>query len=438
MKIIFLTLKIIQTMKWNFLMLLSGFVAVFSALLTIAFISVDPIGLPITMLILFLVVFFAIFKRLGKETRIGVCACAIVYFIVQFATFGAEQFLQDRIALAMRYKNFSITNEPLIDLGKNLADENGMNYLGQSYVWHDTVHHVNKQGFLAKFDYTRENTDSFKKQGKKVVFVLGDSFTEGVAPGGYEKTLIEILRKNPNHAIYSFGIGGMDPLQYWLVTKKFLTELQPDLVVINFCFNDVMNAGRKPTPHIPLYWTTNVGQIASITPGEFLASTQGKIKTYHTMYEAYNEYASYSDIRKDGRVGWLCGQLRLTTYAYREIWPIFADSSTKKFYQQCDVTYNYRYVRQIDSACKANNIPLEIAFIPDPHKVHQIKTLADNIREYEKIFKDLLPKTHFLTGLSRSDYISMDDEHFNDAGNAKFARFLENSVISKKLVTENR
>ncbi len=112
--------------------------------------------------------------------------------------------------------------DTLIYYQQHLADSVGMNYENRNFKWGENQH-VNQQGFLADIDYTAATIDSLHALGKKVVFVIGDSFVEGVSEtvkegqhyNTYDSTFIRLLNaKSKNYTIFSFGIGGSDPLNY--------------------------------------------------------------------------------------------------------------------------------------------------------------------------------------------------------------------------------
>jgi hypothetical protein len=108
-------------------------------------------------------------KSTKKLVKIGAMATVVVIFLVILA--GIE--------MGLRITNRRPYIPSQIFLGANLetpdkwtqkdsADERGMNFCRPDYHWWDTLHHVNQQGFLARWNYDRQTIDSFKRAGYKI------------------------------------------------------------------------------------------------------------------------------------------------------------------------------------------------------------------------------------------------------------------------------
>lgn len=79
------------------------------------------------------------------------------------------------------------------------------------------------------------------KTNKIKIFVLGDSFTEGTTVSdGY--TYYDYLRKHhENIEIFAFGAGGYGSLQEYMILDKYFDMIKPDLILWQFCSNDLIN-----------------------------------------------------------------------------------------------------------------------------------------------------------------------------------------------------
>jgi hypothetical protein len=76
---------------------------------------------------------------------------------------------------------------------------------------------------------------------KKKIFVIGDSFTEAhtVSDGS---TYYETLQKNSNKIeIFAYGSGGYGSLQEYLIIEKYIDVIKPDIILWQFCSNDIVN-----------------------------------------------------------------------------------------------------------------------------------------------------------------------------------------------------
>lgn len=73
------------------------------------------------------------------------------------------------------------------------------------------------------------------------IFVLGDSFTQAkMITNG--KTYYDYLAEHiPGAAMFVYGAGGYGSLQEYMYLDEFIDEINPDLIVWQFCGNDIIN-----------------------------------------------------------------------------------------------------------------------------------------------------------------------------------------------------
>ena len=76
--------------------------------------------------------------------------------------------------------------------------------------------------------------------GKRRVLVIGDSFTEGSHVGEEELFTNIIVNKYSNLEVMNAGIGGWSTVQEYLYLRKAGIKLQPDLVLLMFFENDLV------------------------------------------------------------------------------------------------------------------------------------------------------------------------------------------------------
>ncbi|MBS1614029.1 MAG: SGNH/GDSL hydrolase family protein [Bacteroidetes bacterium] len=308
------------------------------------------------------------------------------------------------------------------------ADSVGMNYFIQGSRFINKSMHINKDGFIATFDYTPHFCDSVRKSGKKIVFVVGDSFAEGVTDKEYSTVFTERIRNADTSIILlNFGVGGLDPLNYFLIISKYVPLLKPDLVVVAFCWNDIMVEDRIATPYIPLHYQTNIGYLSSNIPYSISGKENAILPTIDSAYNYYKRWF-FIDPKESGWA-WLCSKS-----------PIIASIKCKKIHQYINPNYeknyasiSYRYIKKMDSVCIANDARMSIAFIPDIHRVDTLQTIERNRTAYANAFHEYVYKVHFIENtITRTDYISEANQHFTANGNEKYAVFLKN-VIHQEL-----
>lgn len=328
-------------------------------------------------------------------------------------------------------------NDTLIYYRQHLADSAGMNYENKNFKWWQNQH-VNEQGFLSDIDYTVQTIDSLHALGKKVVFVIGDSFVEGVSEtikGGqhyntYDSTFIRRLNAaSKDYVIFSFGVGGSDPVNYQLIAAKYLAYLKPDLVVVCFCHNDVFYYDRKATPYIPKYYQTNYGWLSSNVPIHVSGVANMILPTVDS---AFNYYMRFLRIENTNTItSRLAKRLKLFSNLYIK-YEMGLNLSKAYLNKEFAVNYqqlSFNYLKIIDKRCIACKIPFLITYIPEPDFSHPEKKYRPAPKKYEEIFLSYSSSVFYPGGLlSSKDYISQQNWHFNDEGNRNYAAFLDSAI----------
>ena len=79
-----------------------------------------------------------------------------------------------------------------------------------------------------------------KATDKKKVFFVGDSYTHAVEVSN-EKTFYNILSDSFHFECFAYGSAGYGTLQEYLILKKYLPVIDPDIVVLQLCSNDFID-----------------------------------------------------------------------------------------------------------------------------------------------------------------------------------------------------
>jgi len=74
---------------------------------------------------------------------------------------------------------------------------------------------------------------------RKVLF-LGDSYTQAMHVSD-DKTYYGLLRDELDIEVFAYGVEGYGSLQEYMVLDRFFDDIKPDVVVIQFCPNDIIN-----------------------------------------------------------------------------------------------------------------------------------------------------------------------------------------------------
>lgn len=106
------------------------------------------------------------------------------------------------------------------------TDENG------KYV---TSHYTTKKYGFRKFGDTASN--------RKKVLIVGDSFTNAI---NIDDSKTYYAQLGDAYEVFVYGVSGYGTYQEYLILKKYMETIQPDVVVVQFCGNDVSD------DHLPL------------------------------------------------------------------------------------------------------------------------------------------------------------------------------------------
>jgi len=105
--------------------------------------------------------------------------------------------------------------------------------------------------------------DGFKRWGnlsdttKKRVLVIGDSFTQDSYVSNGEEWYAFLERAFPNATFFVKGVSGYGSLQEYMILDKYIDEINPDVVLWQFCNNDYDN-NYYPFDRL-LYGRNNLG-----------------------------------------------------------------------------------------------------------------------------------------------------------------------------------
>lgn len=123
-----------------------------------------------------------------------------------------------------------------------IADKNWGHRSLENFDWEGTVTDAIGVTYTLKYSTDDRGFRAFGNinSGKKKVFFIGDSFTQAIeASDG--KTYFDHLRDSLDIEVFAYGCRGFSTLQELMVLEKYLPEIQPDAVVLQFCSNDFIN-----------------------------------------------------------------------------------------------------------------------------------------------------------------------------------------------------
>lgn len=282
---------------------------------------------------------------------------------------------------------------------------------------------VNDEGFAATFSYNNAAIDSIRKTGKKVVMVVGDSFTQGFSATSADSSFTSLMC-NDSVVALNFGVGTTDPKQYEAIVKKYLPIINPNAVIIALCLdNDFLMYNRQLTPHQPIYFNTNAGGLEAQKP-LFMGFAAGE--KFKNAQEAYNYYAETFTLKQTTNpVKKAMGKLCVTTKVWQLFFIISNLRNMGKFIPCEKCAYNN--LTLVIAACKLSGTKLFITGIPSMEAVALTGGVPESLRKQYPLLYDL--EVAIPQGLNAGDY-NTKDKHFDNSGHAKYAHFL-NGLLSQ-------
>ena len=99
---------------------------------------------------------------------------------------------------------------------------------GQKYTEN---YHTSTNGFRI---YGNPNTPD-----KIKILFIGDSYTQ--AQVSNDKTFFGLLKDTLPIEVFAYGSGGYGTLQEYMILDKYIDIIEPDVVILQFCYNDFIN-----------------------------------------------------------------------------------------------------------------------------------------------------------------------------------------------------
>jgi hypothetical protein len=344
---------------------------------------------------------YILFRAL-KETPTVVRKISLVLFILGFLAIEIYLRLTGAVPGFTTPDLQSVTIIPKADLVENsitICDSNGINKFNRhnslASIWP-----LNSEGFHSIYEFSQAVIDSQHAHGKKVIFIIGDSWTYGLnADSGY--SFASLLDRTGEYTVLNAGIPGTDLPQYKGLVKQYILtgKLKPDKVVVCISRNDIYTKPeRKLTPGIPLQFCTNAGAFHSYFPnGDTVVG--GAKETYAFILDHFTVVGIFGE-------GWCSDILGKSVIISRLLgWLINAEHPLENI-ERVDPTETI--IRQIKNDCDYANMPVSFILLPSKFAYGE----------------DSLPKLKHVISLNNStvplaDYPGGADDHPNNTGHYK-------------------
>ena len=309
------------------------------------------------------------------------------------------------------------------------ADESGISHIvpGSNIILNGPI---NQEGFFSAIEYAPAVMDSLRKSGKKIVMLIGDSYTQGCCASEYGESFASLINQSKEYEVLNFGIPGADPLQYRLIVEKYATIIQPDLIVVAlYGGNDIMECDRTPKPFVPLAypvkngpWLNSEGPIYLTKQGTYFKSFEEAKRHYFEFFSLWSDQSSFfeklirpSVLLSRPYMKWKSG----------ERYKLIKDQMPKKMKEP---PFTRKNLIKLQKAAEAQKIKTLFTLIPSPRDVQEKVILK---KRYEFLFGELKWSEPDLFLIEDYDGVSSGN-HFTTSGHAKYAVFLE-ELITRQL-----
>ena len=303
-----------------------------------------------------------------------------------------------------------------------LADADGVFKMNVDAEWKAPIR-INAEGF---------RSIPFERDGdaRPSVLLLGDSFAWGYSAQPITNCFADILGRS-GYRVFNTGISGTSPTQYASLAEKYVPKLKPDIVAVSFYMLNDIRQSFPMFPYKRIFHVTNAGWLQAYDGnGHYM-----KPKEAYEIYLAKsNELFDY--LAKDrptsaaqrlmfksavGTAVWVrLAQLR-SRVAPREPGqtassPFDAPDLEERRRLEKQTTAN---LQRIERVAEANGARFLLFVIPvNP----EIENPGNSLEDNRHVFGDLDPLVP--PGLTSADYADLPDDHFNNSGHEKFARFM--------------
>jgi len=307
-------------------------------------------------------------------------------------------------------------SNPLADYYKNIQRKK-VHDTDDSLILEYIYHPINKEGFRSVPFHPYHGA-------KKKVLLIGDSFTWGHSAYFITNSFSDHLLAK-GYVVYNAGISGADPAQYLALAEKLIPTLLPDYVVVNFYLgNDVIYFNRQPEPGVPIFYSTNAGNLISAPQHRYFYN----YKDAYNFALACTNVPSYTFL---GRMSYYSSLLTLPFYVGSKLGMKFTFAPEYRGY----------FNEVVANTLRAPSANQQMAAIEKLAHLHGAKfglTIIPSIGRFGKLthpkdFAGLFANHLYFYPTSLTfDHYRRDDGHFNDEGQPVYADFIDEVIKGLK------
>ena len=261
--------------------------------------------------------------------------------------------------------------------------------------------------------------------GKKRVLVLGDSYVWGVGATQEELfTAPEVYRTDDE--LINGGVSGYGTDQEYLFYLREGQKFDVDQVALAFTpYNDVENnLNSRQYSYLKPYFTLNAGQLV-------LHNDHVRYSIFENFFRTMKQESRVCDLCNDG----VAGLIRTLRRKHKE--PLEADVVVSDADRK-GIELTLAIIKKLKEAAEARHAELYVVFIPYKPRIEQhlpgnhpfAPLLAKGLTQMGITYREPYPE--FLkSAIAGVDPFNVEDNHFNAAGHALFAKFVTDTDLAR-------
>ncbi len=309
------------------------------------------------------------------------------------------------------------------------GDEYGISHYVKGHHYKPDAQ-INEQGFLGDFNYDSTTINNIrKKENKKIVMAIGDSFLDGCCSDSVADSYGGFLSHKKEYAFLNYGVAGSDPLQYKLIVEHFAPEIQPDLIMLNvYLGNDVMSYDRTPKPYIPLCYIPKKGSWLNSEPPFHIAEPNFVLKDFNTAVDFYQGWYTLRGKTRNPFLRFFSNSILFSKLYLGIEYNVKVWRRRKTGYRPPkNPPFTYQHIKWIADYCSQHGIKLLIVAIPSPIDLRKKTNLNST---YGFCFNEIPWTTPDM--IQKEDYDGKKiGNHFNKKGHRKMAVYLHDLILQK-------
>lgn len=112
----------------------------------------------------------------------------------------------------------------------------------ENYEWEGTLKDVSDVAYPVEISFGKDGFRKYNSQpnAKTKFLLIGDSYTQSVEVSD-EKTFFKIWEDSLDINLFVYGMAGYGTFQQLMILEKHLNEINPDVVMIQYCANDFID-----------------------------------------------------------------------------------------------------------------------------------------------------------------------------------------------------